>query len=57
MINIIMIEEIIKIGMDQIVEMEEFSLVVEFSMDKMEVDLGKNKITGMIIGKETLEVT
>ena len=47
MINIIMIEEIIKIGIDQIAEIE------EFSMDKLEVDLGMNKITGMIIGKET----
>ena len=57
MINIIMIEEIIKIGIDQISKIEEFSLVVEFSMDKIEVDLGMNKITGMIIGEDTLEVT
>ena len=46
-----MIEEMIKIGIDQIAEIE------EFSMDKIEVDLGTNKITGMIIGGETLEVT
>ena len=57
MINIIKIEEIIKIGIDQIAEIEEFSLVVEFSMDKMEVDLGMHKVTGIIIGEETLEVT
>ena len=50
-----MIEEIIKIGMDKIVELEEFSLVVEISMDKIEVDLGMNKITGMIIGEEKIE--
>ena len=36
-------------------EIEKFSLVVEFSMDEIEVDLGMNKITGMIIGEETLE--
>ena len=44
-------------GIDQIEEIEEFSLVVEFSMDKIEVDLGMNKITGMIIGGESLDVT
>ena len=38
MISIIMIEEIIKIGTDQIAEIEEFSLV-----DKIEVDLGMNR--------------
>ena len=47
-----MIEEIIKIGIDQIAEIEEFSLV-----DKIEVDLGMNRITAMIIGKEILKVT
>ena len=45
-----MIEDIIKIGIDQIAEIE------EFSMDKIEIDLGMDKITGMIIGEETLEV-
>ena len=30
--------------------------MVEYSMDKTEVDLGMNKITGMIIGEETVEV-
>ena len=50
MINIIMIEEIFKIGIDKIAEIE------EFSMDKIEVDLDMDKITGIITGKETLEV-
>ena len=31
--------------------------MVEFSIDKAELDLDANKITGMIIGEETLEVT
>ena len=44
MINIIIIEEITKIGLDQILEIEEFSLVVEFSMDKIEADLGTTKL-------------
>ena len=57
MTNVIMIKEMIKIGIDQIVEIEEFSLVVEFSMDKVEVDLGMNKTIGMIVGQETLQVT
>ena len=46
-----MIEEIIKIVTDQIVEIE------KFSVDKIEVDLSMNRITGMIIGEEILEVT
>ena len=37
-------------------EIEGFIKVVEFSMDKIEEDLGLNKITGMIIGVDTLEV-
>ena len=45
-----MIEEVIKIDTDQIVEIEEFSI------DKIEVDLGINKIIEMIIGEEILEV-
>ena len=52
MIHIIMIEEIIKIGVDQIGETGEFNLV-----DKVEVDQGKNRIIGMIIGEEMLGVT
>ena len=45
-----MIDEIIKIDIDQIAGIE------EISMDKIEVDLGMNKIAGMIIEEETLEV-
>ena len=52
-----MISEVIKIDIDQIVEIEEFNLVVELSMDKIEVDQGMNKITGMIIGEEILKVS
>ena len=52
MINIIMIEETIKTGTDQIVEIEEFRLV-----NKIEVDLDMNIIIEMIIGEEILEVT
>ena len=48
MIHIIMREEIIKIGTDQIAEIEEFNLVA-----KVEVDQGMNKI----IGEEILEVS
>ena len=44
-----MIEETIKIGIDKIAE-------IEFIMNKMEVDLGMNKFTGMIIGEETSEI-
>ena len=51
MINVIMTEEIIKKAIDQIAEIEEFSLV-----DKIEVDLGMNRIIEMIIGEETLEI-
>ena len=46
MTQVIMIEEIIKVGIDQTVEIEEFNLV-----DKVEVDQGMNKI----IGDEILE--
>ena len=46
-----MIEEIIKIDIDQIVETGEFNLV-----DRVEVDQGMSKIIGMIIGEEILEV-
>ena len=52
MINVIMIEEVIKLGTDLIVEIEEFSLV-----DKIEVDLAMNKIIEMIIGEEIVELT
>ena len=51
MIHVIMIEKTIKIGIDQIVETGEFNLV-----DKVEVDHDMNKIIGIIIGEEILEV-
>ena len=35
MTDIVMIREIIKIGIDQTVEIEEFHLVVEYSVDKI----------------------
>ena len=47
MIQVIMIEEMIKIGIDQLAETGEFNLV-----DKVEVDHGMNKM----IGEEILEV-
>ena len=46
-----MTEEIIKIGIDQIVEIEDFNLV-----DKVEADQGMNRIIGMIIAEEILGV-
>ena len=53
-----MIKEIMEIGIDHMVEIGDFNLVVEFSMDRtIEVDLGMNKIVGVIIGEEILEVT
>ena len=51
MMHIIMIGQIIKIGIDQIVEIGEFNLV-----NKVKVDQGMNTITGMITGGEILEV-
>ena len=45
----IIISEVIKIGTDQIADTE------EFSMDKIEVGLDKDKVIGMIIGEEILE--
>ena len=52
MTHVIMTGEIIKIGIDETAETEEFNLV-----DKVEVDQGMNRIIGVIIGKEILEVT
>ena len=50
MTNEIMIKEIIRIGIDQVVETE------EFHMDKIiEVDRGMNKAIGMTLEEETLE--
>ena len=51
MIHIGMTKEIIKIGIDQIVETGEFNL-----LDKIEVDQGMNRIIGMVIEEEILEV-
>ena len=44
-------KEIIKIGTDQIVETGEFNLV-----NKVEVDHGMNRIIGITVGEEILEV-
>ena len=58
MTNVTMIRDIIKIGIDQVVEKEEFHLVVEFSMDKnTKVDQCMNKAIGMTLEEKTLEVT
>ena len=46
MINEIMMEEIIKTGTDQITDIE--GLII----DKIEVNIGMNRITGMITGEE-----
>ena len=47
MTNIIVIKEMIRIGIDQVVE-------IEFSMDKIkEVDQSINKAIGTILGEET----
>ena len=57
MTNIITIREIIKIGIDQVVEIEEFHLVVESSVDKMiEIGQGMNRAIGTPLEEETLEV-
>ena len=45
-----MMSEVIKISIGQIAEIE------ECSMDKIEVVQGMNKITGMIIEEEILDV-
>ena len=53
----IMIREMIKIGIDQTAQTEEFHLVVEYSVVKIiGTDQGMNKIIQMTLGKETLEV-
>ena len=52
--NVIMIKEIIRLGIAQIVEIGEFHLVVEVSMDKIiELDQGMNKAIGMTSEEET----
>ena len=48
--NVITIREI---GMDQILEIEEFHLVVEYSVDKIiETDKGMNRIIGITLKEE-----
>ena len=49
--QVVMREEIIKICIDEVAETGEFSLVI-----KVEVGQGMNRIIGMIIGEEFLEV-
>ena len=56
--NVIMITETMWIGIDQIAEIEESNIVVQFSTGKIiEVDPGMNKTIGMTKGEEILEVT
>ena len=53
MTNINIIKGIIKIDIDQTVEIEEFHLVVEYSVNKIiEMDENMNRIIGMTIGEE-----
>ena len=50
-------QKIIRIGIDQIAEIGEFNLVVEFNMDRIiEVDQGMDKVIGMTLGEEIIEV-
>ena len=56
MIDAIMVKEIIKTDIDQIVETEEFSLVVKYNMDKIiEIALGMIRTIGEILEEEILE--
>ena len=56
MIGVIMVKGLIKIDIDQIVEIEEYCLVVEYSMDRIiEIALGIIRTIGMILGEEILE--
>ena len=56
MTNVIMIRDIFRIGIDQVVEIGEFHLLVEFSVDKIiEIDQGMNKAIGMMLEWEVLE--
>ena len=57
MTDIIIIREIVTIGIGQMAEIEEFHLVVGYSVDKfIETDQDMNRITGMILEEEILEV-
>ena len=52
-----MSSHIITIGIDQIAEIGESNLVVEFNMDRIiEVDQDVDKAIGMTLGEESLEV-
>ena len=56
MIDVFIIREVIKIDIDQIVEIEGFNLVVEYNMDRiMKVHQGMNKIIEMTIEEVILE--
>ena len=52
-----MIDVTIRISKDQIVQIEESNLVAELSMDKItEVGQGMDKVVGMTVGEDILEV-
>ena len=56
MLDVFMIREVIKIDIDQIVEIEGFNLVVEYNMNRiMDIDQGMNKIIEMTTEEEILE--
>ena len=57
MTDVIIIREMTGIGIDQTADIEEFHLVVEYSVDKIrETDQGMNRIIRMTLGEETLEL-
>ena len=56
MTDVSMNRETIRIGLDQIVELEEFHFMVGYSVDKIiEAGQGMNRIIGMILGEEISE--
>ena len=56
MIGTIMVKEVIKIDIEQIMEIEKLSLVVEDNMNKIiEIGLGSMRTIGMILEEEILE--
>ena len=57
MISIIMMKEIIRTGIDQTAEIKEYHLVVGYIINEItEIDQGMNRIIGMTLGQEALEV-
>ena len=57
MTNVITIRKNIRIGIDQVVDIEEFHLVVEFSVVKiLEVDQGMNKVIGTTLRRGNCRV-